>query len=193
MDAHAPNKLSPQAIWTPDQPLPTGRILQELAACCGQAWDEPDLAEQVKVGYNRRLSTTLGRALYNESRIELNPHLLKTHREHLFETLAHELAHLVVHWRYPTAKPHGREFRTLMRAMNLSPKATHNLPVDHLRRRRGKYIYLHRCSDCNYRFSARRTRRDLYCLTCGPSMQWEIARLPNTPAGRRLMRRLMGH
>jgi SprT protein len=82
------------------------------------------------------MRTTLGQARLEEGCVELNPRLLMEHPEELVETLVHELAHLVVYWRYGKVRPHGREFFTLMRAVNLSGKATHTLNVDHLRRKR---------------------------------------------------------
>jgi predicted SprT family Zn-dependent metalloprotease len=124
--------------------------------------------------------------------IELNPRLLGEHPRELVPTLAHELVHLCVRHRYgETAKPHGREFRSMMRRLGLDGKATHDLPVRHLRKhRRRKYLYLHRCSDCGYEFVARKSRRNCYCRACGPEMEWDIFRLPNTDAGRMLLYRL---
>jgi len=89
----------------------------------------------------------------------------------------------VVYLRYGGVAPHGRHFRTLMRAVNMSAETTHNLKVR--RRRRRKYVYLHRCSDCGYSFVARTIQRNYYCLACGPDMSWNIFRAPNTADGRR--------
>ncbi len=177
-------------IWQPSQPLPTKSVLCEMIHRIGCAWELPELTEQVKISYNPRLSTTLGRAIFNDMHVELNPRLLRAHPEELPATLAHELAHLVVNIRYGRVAPHGREFKTLMRAVNLSPKATHNLPVTHLRRGRKKYLYLHRCCDCGYKFVARSARKQYYCLACGPDMKWDIFRLPNTPSGQKLLKHL---
>ena len=170
--------------------LPALPALREMLEQLGLAWDCPDLACRVKVVYNSRLTTTLGRAAIADMRLELNPRLLREHPTELAATLAHEAAHLVVHMRYGKAPPHGREFKTLMRAVNLSPKATHSLPVEHLRKRRGRYLYLHRCGDCGQEFVARSVRRQYYCLACGPDMQWDIFRVPNTQAGQKLLEHL---
>lgn len=180
-------------IWTPDQPLPVRPVLRRLALRCGECWDAAALLRTAKVGYNPRLRTTLGRAILQAMRVELNPHLLRDHPEELVPTLAHELAHLVVYRRYGKAAPHGREFRTLMARLGLSGQATHALNVEHVRRRRrSKYLYLHRCSDCGYSFVARRPRRNCYCTACGPEMTWDVFRLPNSAAGRTLLKRLQG-
>lgn len=180
-------------IWNPSQPLPTQSVLRRLIAEICQTWDAGELAHKIRTGYNVRLSTTLGRALYSKMRIELNPRLLSEHPAELIPTLAHELAHLVARHRYGSTSPHGPEFRAMMRSLNLSGKATHNLPVSHLRKSRKstKYLYLHRCAQCGYKFVARSQRRNYYCLACGPEMKWDIYRLPNTPAGKTLLEHLM--
>ncbi|MFP4353547.1 MAG: SprT-like domain-containing protein [Phycisphaerae bacterium] len=133
-------------LWAPGQPLPGGAKLKAIARRVGRFWECPELATRARIIYSTRMRTTIGMARLDEDLVELNPVLLTEHPEEFIETLAHELAHLVVYWRYGSrAKPHGREFFTLMRAVNLSGKATHELNVEHLRRPR---------------LSARRVRRD---------------------------------
>jgi len=173
-------------IWTPRQPLPGPGVLREIASRLGAAWEAPELAEQVRIVYNPRLRTTLGRAMLDDRRVELNTRLLHEHPDQLVPLLAHELAHVVVHARYGRVPAHGRHFRTLMRAVNMSPRATHDLPVKR-RRRRGRYLYLHRCSDCGYSFVARSVRRGYYCIACGPDMSWDVFRSANTPRGRQAL------
>lgn len=178
-------------LWTPETPLPTRTLLRKLSGRILAAWDADDLATRVKVGYHPRLRTTLGRACYTDFRVELNPRLLGEHPGELIPTLAHELAHLVVFTRFGReARPHGREFRLLLRRLGLSDEARHDLPVAHLRRPRGKYLYLHRCCDCGSSFVARSLRRQYYCTTCGPGMEWDVFRVPNNEAGRKLLQRL---
>ncbi len=185
-------KLDTGDLWSPGDPLPGGAVLRRMAARVAALWEMPELVD-VTIGYNGRLRTTLGRALLDEGRVELNPRLLRDHPDQLVSTLAHELAHLAVHVRFGRrAGAHGREFRTLMRALNLDARATHNLPVEHLRRRRRRYIYLHRCDQCGRSAIARRVLRDRICSRCGPGMQWDVYRVPDTPAGRALLETLAG-
>ena len=174
-------------LWTPESPLPGRSVLRAIAARCGAAWDSPDLADRVRIGYNPRLRTTLGRAALDKRQVELNPRILRSHPAELVPTLVHELAHLVVHMRYGAVRPHGFHFRTLMRAVNLSPDATHDLPIQHLKRPRRRYLYLHRCGECGYSFVARSVRRGYYCAACGPGMTWDVLRVPNTAKGRELL------
>ena len=188
MDAN--KRFSVADLWRPGMPLPAKRILVAIARRCAAAWEMPDLPEQIRIGYNPKLRTTLGRAVFDHRLVELNTRLLAGHPDHLVETLVHELAHLAVHIRYGAVRPHGRHFRTMMRAVGLSPETTHNLPVGHLRRRRRRYLYLHRCCDCGYSFIARSVRRGVYCLACGPEMTWDIFRAPQTQKGQARLRRM---
>jgi predicted SprT family Zn-dependent metalloprotease len=167
-------------------------VLSAVIARCTEIWEMPELNGAVHVAYNPRLRTTLGRALPAERRVELNTRLLRRHPAELVPTLIHELAHLAVHERYGAVRPHGRHFRTLMRAVNLSAQTTHSLPTGNLRRTRRRYLYVHRCDECGQHFVARRVRRELYCTLCGPEMNWGIFRIANTPEGRRKLADLRG-
>ena len=186
----ADKKFTVDDLWRADMPLPTKRVLHAIARRCAVAWEMPRLADRARIAYNPRLRTTLGRAMLDKRTVELNTRLLAENPDQLVETLVHELAHLAVYIRYGKVQPHGRHFRTLMRAVGLSPAATHDLPVAHLQRRRCRYLYLHRCGDCGYSFISRRVRRNVYCIACGPEMTWDIFRAVANPAGRAALRRL---
>jgi SprT protein len=186
----ATRRLPTDDLWRPEQGLPARPVLDAIAHRCLTFWGAQCLAPRLRVAYNPRLRSTLGRALLEEARVELNPRLLMAHPEELVGTLAHELAHLVVHDRYGVVAPHGSHFRALMRALGLSDQATHRLDVSLVRRRRRRYLYLHRCSDCGRSFIARSIRRGYYCIACGPGMRWDIFRAPATPQGRQALDRL---
>jgi predicted SprT family Zn-dependent metalloprotease len=147
-------------LWKPGDPLPSGPVLVAIAERCGAVWDIPDLAGRVTIVYNQRLRTTLGRAMLDFNRVELNTRLLRAYPDELLATLVHELAHLAVRIRYRNAQPHGREFKALMRSVNLSAATTHHLDTERLNLRRRRYAYLHRCSDCGVMFIAGKPRSD---------------------------------
>ncbi|MCK5113497.1 MAG: SprT-like domain-containing protein [Phycisphaerae bacterium] len=190
MDATTTFSVETEAIWAPTQPLPLKNALRDLADRIGARWGIDDLNQQVRVVYNPRLTTTLGRAILNRGVVELNPRLLAEHPSELIPTLVHELAHIVVHMRFGRVAPHGHHFKMMMGMQNLSARSTHSLPVAHLRRKRKKYLYLHTCSECGYRFVARSFRRSYYCASCGPDMKWDVYRTSNTAAGQKLIKRL---
>ncbi|NLF29659.1 MAG: SprT family zinc-dependent metalloprotease [Planctomycetes bacterium] len=177
-------------LWkpAPGGPLPGKPVLHAIADRCGRAWDIPDLRRRARMGYSTRLRTTLGRAFLEDGLIELNARLLTDHPGELVATLIHELAHLVVFWRYGRVRPHGTQFRTLMRAVNLPADATHDLDVDQYRLRRRRYLYLHCCTHCRTYFISRRVYRNYYCTRCGPHSSFEVVRAPDTPTGRRMLR-----
>jgi len=180
--------VSFEDLWMPAEPLPTRRTLEAMVRRIAAVWGWADRAAGVRIVYNPRLRVTLGRACLEENRVELNTRLLREHPDQLPATLVHELAHLVVHDRFGRVPPHGRQFASLMRQAGADPSATHDLPVGHLRRKRGKFLYLHRCEDCGYSFIARSVKRNYYCRACGPDMTWYILRAPNTTAGRRALK-----
>jgi len=172
-------------LWKPGGPLPSGAVLRAIAIRCGHAWGAGDLAARVRVTYDRRLRTSAGIAHLEDRRVALNPRLLSENPSQLVPTLVHELAHIVVWTRHGNIRPHGREFRGLMKAVNMPASATHRLPADHLRVKRRRYLYLHRCRECGYSFISRKVRRNYYCIACGPEMTWRIWRAPATTEGRR--------
>lgn len=174
-------------LWqpAPGAALPSRQMLLAIARRCGEAWEMPDLAERVFIRYNSRLRTTLGLATLEEWRLDLNTRLLLEHPDELILTLVHELAHLAVFRRYGLVSPHGMQFRTLMRAVRLSAKATHDLPVERFRRQR--FLYLHRCTGCGYTLIARQLRRVCHCRACGPTTRWKVLRAPATAEGKRML------
>lgn len=178
--------LSLDDLWRPDQPLPDAQRLDAMAQRICDVWQMPDLARAVTIHYNARMRTALGRAFLRTGRIDLNPRLLAANPAELVHTLAHELAHLAAQARFGRVQAHGLHFRSFMIALGLRGRATHHCNVAAVKRRRGRYIYLHVCSDCGRKFLAASVRRNCYCRDCGPTMKWDIYRLPNTLAGRQM-------
>ena len=180
---------------TPARPavLPARAELVAFARKLAELWNYPTLVE-VRIGYNQRLRSTLGRAILyrrpGQCHVELNTRLLHEHPAEVYGVLTHELAHVVGHFRDRRGTTHGRCFRELMKAAGYSPKATHDLPTEHLQRKRRKYLYLHRCSDCGYSFIARSVKRNYYCIACGPEMVWDVFSAPNTSQGRATLKEM---
>lgn len=180
-------------LWQVGQPLPDGPRLTAMAARLAEVWQLPQLAAKVRITYNPRMRTTLGRAFLTQDRIELNPRLLMASPAELPATLAHEMAHLGVYWKFRKLdEPHGPHFRSLMSQVGFVGHATHRVrAAAALRRPRGRFLYLHVCSDCGGRFVARSSKRGYFCKRCGPGMRWEIFRLPNDAAGRARLHQMM--
>jgi hypothetical protein len=82
-------------------------VLQRLA----HAWDEPRVLD-LDLAVSGRMVSSLGRAYLESGRVRVAAALVRS--RHLEELLAHEAAHLVVHWRHGRVRPHGREWRALL-------------------------------------------------------------------------------
>ena len=129
-------------------------------------WDMPTLAF-----YRRR--TDAGRAVLQAQRIEVNEDLLERHPEPMLEeTIAHELAHLLVYRLFGRrARSHGAEWQTLMRDwFGVAPQRTHDFDLRGLRvRRQQRYAY--HCGCRQHELSSVRHRRavrgvDYRCVAC---------------------------
>lgn len=131
-------------------------------------WALPDLPDAVVIDLNRRLRTRVGRYCPDRHRIELGPRFLSL-RSRKAEVLAHELAHAAVRRRYSrNCKPHGPEWKSLMRAAGFEPMlrmrvpptpTTATSPGDTVR-------YQHRCPVCQMTRWARKPVTAWRCRSC---------------------------
>ncbi|MFT5879860.1 MAG: SprT protein [Moritella sp.] len=56
--------------------------------------------------------------------------LLENHQHFIFQTVPHEVAHLIVHHLYGRTKPHGREWQYIMiKIFELAAKTTHQYDI----------------------------------------------------------------
>lgn len=126
----------------------------------------PELASRLKVGWNKRLRSTAGRAWIRESWIELNPLLVEHGVDQVRLTLLHELAHLVAYERHGRhIQAHGSEWRQACADLGIAgASATHRLPLP---RNSQKRRYCYRCPACGAEMKrARRMKREAACLAC---------------------------
>jgi SprT protein len=79
---------------------------------------------------------------------------------HQHDTVAHEVAHYLVYLLHPDARPHGREWKELMRRFGATPRATS--PYD-LRgvplRQQQRHAYRCGCSGVQHTLTSTRHRR----------------------------------
>lgn len=126
--------LQPESLedWTPE-------VVTEVIATTLRTWGAEGYGAKVRWCWNPRLRTTIGRAIFEDHLVELNPHLLARHPGEIRGVLIHELAHLVVVAQFGFREsPHGPRWKALMHAAGESTRATHQLDVGNLRRRRKK-------------------------------------------------------
>ena len=147
-------------------PLPSAAALQERAVLLLLSLGARKLAARLRVGWNDRMRTTVGRADFQHCHIWLNPALQKFGPAEIDRTLRHELAHLLAHFRSGRRiLPHGPQWRRACCDLGLpGERAGHTLPLigRALRRR-----FVYRCAHCQRQFPrVHRIRRAIACLDC---------------------------
>lgn len=132
-------------------------------------WSVPELPENVRIVFSQRLTSALGRCTPRSGSIRLNPGLLDAPPESLREVVCHEAAHVaawLVHGR--CTRPHGREWRNLMRLAGYEPRvrwAEGSVPLA-VRRRRPAVVYIHACPVCGANWAAKRRVSQWRCAAC---------------------------
>lgn len=130
-------------------------------------WGAADLAPVVDIAFSPRLRRTLGRTRVDARRVRLNLELARADPALLREVLCHELAHIVVYERHGRdARPHGPEWRDLMKRAGCQPD-TRVAQRGSARGRAGRRRrYEHVCPVCQHaRFAARLMGR-WRCKSC---------------------------
>jgi len=71
-------------------------------------------------------------------------------REYIENTLAHEFAHLMIHYFHGhNVPPHGREWNIMVRILGGDPARHHNYPIKNVRVR---HHHLYTCKICKKEF-----------------------------------------
>lgn len=169
--------------------LPDPAELERRVADLLTQWRVPEAG--VRVAWNRRLSTTAGRAFLRAARIELNPTLLQRAPDQLPVVLAHEAAHIAAFRLFgPHVQAHGRHWRSLMRLAGHEPSITHEIPIAGRRvRRRRRHFYLRVCERCGDRQLAAAVRYGR-CHGCEARDGYLVVKAPATAAGRAALARM---
>jgi predicted SprT family Zn-dependent metalloprotease len=148
-------------------PLPSAREMQDRAIGLLRPLKAEKLASRLKVEWNARMRTAVGRADYSRSLISLNPVLQNFGSDEIEGTLRHELAHLLAQFRAGRRRilPHGVEWRRACLDLGLKDeRACHRLPLA-VRNVTPRFLY--RCRHCQREFPrVRRIRRATACLFC---------------------------
>src|SRR5207249_5848417 len=147
--------------------LPSARELKDRATSLLRALNAEGLAARLRVEWNGRMRTTVGRADFRRCLISLNPALREFGAAEIDRTLRHELAHLLAQFRCYKRRiqPHGREWRKACCDLGISgERAGHTLPLV------GRSVprrFIYHCQNCQGHFPrVRRIRRATACLAC---------------------------
>jgi SprT protein len=146
------------------------RLFQDLERWC-QAWGLPQLPHQIEIKFSHRLRRAVGRCHTRKRRITLSGLLLLAENQALLtETLCHEVAHLAAyHLHGSRIKPHGREWKSLLKAAGFEPQATVRAEKVHglealLATRQQRYEY--RCPVCQVAHVLRAKNSRFRCRAC---------------------------
>lgn len=94
-----------------------------------------DSVRMCSITINNRMRSTAGRANYARNEIIMNERLLNLNPEHIEQTFAHELAHLISFALYGrNGTGHGRLWQEVMVKLGYSPERTHSLDVKPFKR-----------------------------------------------------------
>jgi predicted SprT family Zn-dependent metalloprotease len=111
-------KRPPSTLTQPALNLIVRSVLRRLGE---ERW-----APRVRVVFNRRLRTAIGRSDPAGARIYLNPRLLDRYPGELVPTLVHELCHVVA----GLDAGHGPRWKNLMERLGYPPDTYHDLDVE---------------------------------------------------------------
>ncbi len=130
--------------------------------------------EQPKLRFDLKGSTA-GKAWYRDRDwlIQINRDLLYLYPEQMIErTVPHEVAHLVTSAMHPVdrIKPHGTEWRSVMRTIGLEPERCHTYDVSAVRRQRAGSKW-YKCIQCGRKYSLGK-KRVLNMLESGNMSSW---------------------
>ncbi len=150
------------------------RLLESSApviARCAEVWNEPGLEARLTLSVSGRLVRSLGRCYPERGLVRIAPFALDLSDALRDEIICHEAAHFVVFARHGRGhRPHGAEWKALMRNLGLTPRVRIQLaPAEAaLSARRGapRVLYEHRCPVCHAARLARRRMSQWRCREC---------------------------
>jgi predicted SprT family Zn-dependent metalloprotease len=133
-------------------------------------WGCPELAGELRVAVTSRMRVSLGRCYAARREIRLASFLLEAPRGLLEEVLCHEVAHAAVFALHgPAPRPHGPEWKALMRAAGFAPRvrfAAEDMARLPAAARRARVVWDHRCPHGHARRLAGRPERRWRCAAC---------------------------
>jgi len=139
--------------------------LQSKAEAFFAVWGLADLSHCLDIKFSKQLRSTLGRTRIDLYRVRINTILTDASEELLDEVICHELAHIAVYKLYgATARPHGKEWRELLRRAGFRPRL--KAEIDDDRTLKDQRRYEHICPICQVVRYAKRPMTQWRCATC---------------------------
>ena len=131
-----------------DKYLTLAEVKEVIDATCIRL-GMPHFANMVTTVWNGRFTARMGDATYKSNRIRLSTVLFRRATEQeRYETIVHELCHLVSYERYGRAGAgHGRFWQAVMREAGVEPKRCHNVNRTGIARRQATVKVYCGCQD----------------------------------------------
>jgi predicted SprT family Zn-dependent metalloprotease len=156
------------------------RYLHSLATL----WNQP-FVETLPIEVNQRLSRAAGRWLPPRRVIQLSPRTLGKDVRFRREVLCHEAAHAVVSKLHgPKAKPHGPDWRELVRAAGFEPSASAIRCATARQTTRQQSAFRYTCPVCHFSNRAKRRMPRWRCPDCRAAGLEGALRIERVRAGR---------
>lgn len=151
--------------------LTLSKLLDLALVKWGQKWGIPRFAGNVHYTFSERLRGSLGRCHQQTGMVQLN-HLLRrpANRLLLFETLAHESAHIAAYLLHgPSVQPHGPEWKWLLQQAGFKPRSaipSGGIDGFHVGPPTRRPLYQYLCPVCQLRHVAPGKSSRLRCRVC---------------------------
>lgn len=129
-------------------------------------WGVEEIQDDILVEFSTRLTRSLGRTQPLRKVIRLNRGLCTTLNNYLDEVICHELAHIAaVHLHGPSIKPHGEEWKALVRMAGFEPSIKLQVIVEASIGKAPK-SYKHYCPVCHSQRIGRTRMTRWRCAAC---------------------------
>ena len=149
---------------SPNEPL-TRQIEATVLKYCA-LWSVEEIQDDVTVLFSSRLTRSLGKTQPVRKVIRLNTQLCTTLNPYLEEVICHELAHVVATHLYgPSIRPHGEEWKALMRSAGFEPNVRLHV-ANHFTKRKPQRKFRHYCPVCQSERMSRTRMTRWRCEAC---------------------------
>ena len=125
---------------------------------------ERKVGQKFSISWNFRMRSAAGRAKLQTYEIEINPKLIQIDEKEVWNTVLHELAHLVA-WKRNRHRGHGQPWRQACIDLGIPLESvTHTLPLPSNKMRK-KWQY--KCGNCGATSErVRRAQKKIACAAC---------------------------